>query len=60
MDGGPDWPEEKGKNVARFVWSDDDGGAKVLHLKATRKERENKGGGGWVSAFVHVTSAAPR
>lgn len=36
MDGGPDWPEEEGKNVARFVGRDYDGGAEVLRLKATQ------------------------
>lgn len=49
MDGGPDRPEEKGKNVARFVWSDDDGGAEVLHLKRDvemKREKEKKKGGG--------------
>lgn len=37
MDGWPDWLEEEGKNVPRFVGSDDDGGTEVLHLKATQK-----------------------
>lgn len=38
MDGGPDWPKEKGKNVSRFVGGNDDGGAGVLHLNMTKKE----------------------
>lgn len=51
MDGGPDWPEEEGKNVARFVGSDYDGGAEVLRLKAKKKKGFN--------IFVHVMAAAP-
>lgn len=56
MDGGPDWPEEEGKNVARFVGSDDNGGAEVLRLKATQRGGKKKG---VFNIFVHVMAAAP-
>lgn len=33
MDGGSDWPEEEGEDVARLMWGNNDGCAYVLRLK---------------------------
>lgn len=38
VNGGSDWPEEEGEDVAWLVWGNDDGCAEVLYLKWKEKK----------------------
>lgn len=52
MNGGSDWPEEEGEDVARFVRGNNDRCTEVLHLKQKEREKKNIY---IISISVHIT-----